>query len=172
MTQPFDRAMVANHLDTRKIEYDIDDDGDFRFGLSLNETDEVGMVVFLSAEGPNEDMLAVRSIGMSVIPQEACMQVVLACNQWNGERRYPKAALVIVPIEGAPEGTPQQAGQVHLSCYFPLGAGATQPLVDDFISETIGSAMQFWAWLPEHLQQMAQQADASSAGGQGDPSLN
>jgi hypothetical protein len=171
MTQPFERSMISSHLDARSITYDIDDDGDFRFGLSLDESEEVGMAVFVRAEGANEDMLAVRAIGMTVIARDACMEVMLACNQWNGERRYPKAALVIVPIEGAPAGTPQQAGQVHCSCYFPLGAGCTQPLVDDLISETIGSAMQFWAWLPGQLEEMRQAGEAATAAPV-DPTLN
>jgi hypothetical protein len=179
---PFDRDMIVEHLTSRSIEYDIDDDGDFRFGLSIEGNDDFPLAVFLGAEGTNEDILVLRAIGMVAIPQEGWMQVMSACNQWNIERRFPKAALVISNVEpgnvepgdGVPEGT-TQAGQVHLMAHFPLGAGVTQPLVDDLISENIGGALQFWQWMPGWVQDMAnQQGGAGSAdpGDQVDPSLN
>jgi hypothetical protein len=171
---PFDRDMIVEHLTSRSIEYDIDDDGDFRFGLSIEGNDDFPLAVFLGAEGTNEDILVLRAIGMVAIPQEGWMQVMSACNQWNIERRFPKAALVISnvePGEGAPEGT-TQAGQVHLMAHFPLGAGVTQPLVDDLISENIGGALQFWQWMPGWVQEMANQHGGPTPAEPADPSLN
>jgi Putative bacterial sensory transduction regulator len=172
---PFDRDMIETHLTAREMEWDIDDDGDFRFGLNVDETD-ITLAVFLGAEGANEDVLSIRCVAMAAIPGEGWMQVISACNQWNVERRYPKAALVISQVEGAPADQPQAAGQVHLSAHYPLGAGVTQPLVDDLISETIGGALQFWQWMPGWLQQMADQQGLQvqhEAGQQTiDPTLN
>ena len=115
------------------------------------------MAVFIGAEGTNDDILSIRAIAMATIPPEALMPVMSACNQWNVERRYPKAGLVVSRrADASPTDTPE-GGQVHLICHYPLGAGATQVLVDDLISETLGGSIEFWQWMPGWLAQMAEQ---------------
>lgn len=169
--------MIATHLQSREIEFDIDDDGDYRFALAIEGTDDasdsgspITMAVFIGAEGPNGDILTIRGIAMAAIPPEALMPVMSACNQWNIERRYPKAAMVVSRGEGAGPTDPAESGQVHLACHYPLGAGATQVLVDDLISETIGDAIEFWQWMPEWLAQMS--AQHTPVPTPGDSSLN
>ncbi len=178
MFSPFEHSMIAAHLSSRGIEHDIDDDGDYRFALSVEGTADaadsgnpITMAVFIGAEGPNGDILTVRGIAMATIPPEALMPVMSACNQWNVERRYPKAGLVVSRAEDASAGDAPESGQVHLVCHYPLGAGATQVLVDDLISETIGGAIEFWQWMPGWLAQMAAQ-HTPTATPPGDASLN
>jgi Putative bacterial sensory transduction regulator len=167
--------MLREHLVTREMEFDTDSDGDFQFGLKANDEDELTLAVFLGAEGTNEDILVVRGIGMAAIPREMWMPVMSACNQWNLERRYPKAYLA---VQGDPS-LPESQGEVHLESQFPLGAGVTQPLVDDLVTETISSALAFWQWMPGWVAQAQQVSEAAEAqpdtsGGSTtiDPSLN
>jgi Putative bacterial sensory transduction regulator len=171
MITPFDEDMIITHLANRGIEAEIDDDGDHRFALAVDGNEELALVVFLGAEGTNDDVLAIRCIGMVSIPPEGFLQVMSACNQWNIERRYPKAALVVSEVATPEADGPQQTAQVHLMCHFPLGAGVTQPLVDDLINETVGGALQFWQWMPDWLQQVASQ-QAAEADSPPDASLN
>jgi hypothetical protein len=164
MFTPFDISMIAAHLEARGIEHDIDDDGDYRFAIAIEGTDDasdsgspITMAVFIGAEGTNDDILSIRAIAMATIPPEALMPVMSACNQWNVERRYPKAGLVVSrAADASPSDTPE-SGQVHLMCHYPLGAGATQVLVDDLISETLGGSIEYWQWMPGWLAQMAEQ---------------
>jgi hypothetical protein len=173
MITPFDKDMIVTHLANRGIEADIDDDGDYRFALEVEGSEDLTLVVFLGAEGTNDDVMAVRCIGMVAIPPEGFLQVMSACNQWNIERRYPKAALVVSEGDNPETGERQQSAQVHLMCHFPLGAGVTQPLVDDLINETVGGGIQFWQWMPGWLQQVAsQQAANDSTPAAPDTSLN
>jgi hypothetical protein len=157
MITPFDKDMLVAHLANREIEAEIDDDGDYRFALAVDGNEDLALVVFLGAEGINDDVLSIRCIGMVTIPPEGFLQVMSACNQWNIERRYPKAALVVSAALDPESGNTQQTGQVHLMCHFPLGAGVTQPLVDDLINETVGGGLQFWQWMPDWLQQVTNQ---------------
>jgi Putative bacterial sensory transduction regulator len=174
MITPFEKEMIVTHMKSRELEYDVDDDGDFRFALSVDGDSDVALAVFLGAEGANGDILSIRCIGMVSIPPDGWMQVMSACNQWNIERRYPKAALVISEIEEPVQDGPTQSGQVHLMAHYPLGAGVTQPLVDDLITETVGGALQFWQWMPNWLDEMATQQAAGNPdiAGPPDTSLN
>jgi Putative bacterial sensory transduction regulator len=161
MITPFDKEMIVTHMKSRELEYDVDDDGDFRFALAVENGNNINMAVFLGAEGTNGDVLSIRGIGMVNIPPDGWMQVMSACNQWNIDRRYPKAALVISELD-EPVGGATQTGQVHLMAHYPLGAGVTQPLVDDLITETLGGGLQFWQWMPGWLEEMAEQQAAGS----------
>ncbi len=169
--------MIATHLESREIEFDIDDDGDYRFALAIEGTNDasdtgnpITLAVFIGAEGPNGDVLTIRGIAMATIPPEALMPVMSACNQWNVERRYPKAGLVVKRAEDSAPADPPESGQVHLVCHYPLGAGATQVLVDDLISETLGGAIEFWQWMPGWLADMS--AQHTPAATPGDATLN
>ncbi len=158
--RPFDRDMIKEHLDTREMSYDTDDDGDFQFGLKVSEDEDgITLAIFLGAEGTNGDICVVRAIGMAAIPREMWMPVMSACNQWNLERRYPKAYLAV----GGDPSSPEAQGEVHLESQFPLGAGVTQPLVDDLISETLSSALAFWQWMPGWVAQAQEVTAAAEA---------
>jgi Putative bacterial sensory transduction regulator len=161
--RPFDRDMIKVHLDSREMQYDVDDDGDFQFGVKVNEEDELTLAIFLGAEGTNEDILVVRAIAMAAIPREMWMPVMSACNQWNLERRYPKAYLAV----GGDPSLPETQGEVHLEGQYPLGAGVTQPLVDDLISETVSSSLAYWQWMPGWVQNAQQASQAAEAGADG-----
>lgn len=166
--RPFDRDMIKDHLDSRDMQYEVDDDGDFQFGIKGSEEAELTLAVFLGAEGTNEDILVVRAVGMAAIPKDMWMPVMSACNQWNLERRYPKAYLAV----GGDPTADDAHGEVHLEGQFPLGAGVTQPLVDDLISETVSSALGFWQWMPGWVQNAQQVTLEREAATPPDPSLN
>ncbi len=136
--QPFSREMVQDHLDRMELKFVTDDDGDFTVDFGLNDEEEILLRVLMSAEGPNEDIFVIRGVTNLMVPKTLWPKVMAGCNQWNQERRYPKAYLFV------PENEETLFGTIHLEGQFPLGAGVTQPLVDELITTLVQTSFAFW----------------------------
>lgn len=143
MTAPFSREMIKDHLDRTELKYLVDQDGDFRVDFAPFAPEAPEISVWITAEGTNEDILCIRVIGHLAVPKTIWPQAVMACNQWNMEKRYPKAYLMIPPDTAA------LFGQVHLEGHFPMGAGVTAPQLDEYINTVIGTGFSFWQWALE-----------------------
>ena len=141
---PFERSMIKDHLDRFDLKSTVDADGDFRVEFAASEETGVDITFWLTAEGTNEDIFVVRAIGNVAVPKTIWPQVVWACNQWNLEKRYPKAYLMLPP------NTDELFGQVHLEGQFPLSAGVTQPILDEFLTTIISTSFAFWEWVAEN----------------------
>jgi hypothetical protein len=142
--QPFSREMVQDHLERMELKFTTDDDGDFSVDFSLNDEEEIVLRVVMTAEGPNDDIFVIRGVTNLMVPKTLWPKVIAGCNQWNQERRYPKAYLFVPPDEDTLFGT------IHLEGQFPLGAGVTQPLVDDLITTLVQTSFAFWQDAFEH----------------------
>lgn len=136
--QPFDREMIKDHLDRNELKYLVDQDGDFRVDFAAFDDNGFELSVWLTAEGTNEDIFVVRGLCNARVAKTLWPSVLEFCNQWNMEKRYPKAFLWI------PEDTDALFGSIHLEGQFPLPAGVTQPILDEFISTIIGTTFSFW----------------------------
>jgi hypothetical protein len=141
--QPFDREMIKDHLDRAELKYLIDQDGDYRVDFAAAEEGQPELSFWLSAEGTNEDIFVIRCVTNIGIDKTMWPQAAMACNQWNTEKRYPKAYLW---IGDDPETL---FGQMRLESQYPVGAGVIQPLIDDWITTMFGTSFQFWEWLGE-----------------------
>ena len=141
--QPFDRAMIQDHLERNDLKFTTDEDGDFRVDFAPVAEGGPEISVWLTAEGANEDIFVIRVVANAAIPKTSWPGIVDACNRWNQEKRYPKAFLMI------PVNVEELFAPVHLEGQFPMSAGATQPMVDEFISTIIGTGFSFWQWLAE-----------------------
>ncbi len=136
--QPFSRDMIRDHLQRMELAFVTDDDGDFTADFSLNDEEEIVLRVVFTAEGPNEDIFVIRGVTNLMVPKTLWPKVMAGCNQWNQERRYPKAYLFVPTDEETLFGT------IHLEGQFPLGAGVTQPLVDELITTLVQTSFAFW----------------------------
>ena len=141
--QPFDRDMVRDHLDRESLKYEIDADGDFHlvFAPPVEGAPQLG--VWITAEGTNGDILVIRVRGDALVPKTLWPETTSLCNQWNRDRRFPKAYLYV------PDEPETLFGQITLEGQFPLAAGCTQPMVDEFVSTIITTSMAFWTWMAE-----------------------
>jgi hypothetical protein len=140
---PLSPEMITDHLERNDLKFAIDQDGDYLVDFAAFAEGAPEVRVWLTIEGANEDIFVIRVIGQRPVPKTLWPQLVAACNQWNMEKRYPKAFLFI------PADTAELFGQVHLEGQFPLAAGVTQPQLDEFISTIIGTGFSFWHWLLE-----------------------
>jgi hypothetical protein len=141
--QPFDRSMIRNHLEQQELKFLVDQDGDFRVDFAAFSDQGYELTVWLTAEGTNEDIFVVRTISNAQIPKTLWLDVMQACNKWNMEKRYPKAFLFV------PNSPDELFGAIHLEGQFPLAAGVTQPILDEFINTVIGTSFSFWEWIVE-----------------------
>jgi hypothetical protein len=140
---PLSREMIKDHLERNDLKFMIDQDGDFRVDFAAFADGAPETTVWITIEGANEDIFVIRVIGQKAVAKTMWPQLVAACNQWNMEKRYPKAFLFI------PSDTSELFGQIHLEGQFPLAAGVTQPQLDEFISTVIGTGFSFWQWLTD-----------------------
>jgi Putative bacterial sensory transduction regulator len=139
--QPFERSMIKDHLERQNLKYLVDQDGDFRVDFAAFSDDGYELTVWMTAEGTNEDIFVIRTIANARIPKTLWLDVMQACNQWNMEKRYPKAFLFL------PNDPEELFGSIHLEGQFPLAAGVTQPVLDEFINTIIGTSFSFWEWI-------------------------
>ena len=136
--QPFDRDMIKNHLERNDLKHLVDQDGDLRVDFAAFDDSGYEFSVWLTAEGTNEDIFVIRALANARVPKTQWPVVTAFCNKWNMEKRYPKAFLWI------PDDTEQLFGAIHLEGQFPLAAGVTQMILDEFISTIIGTSFSFW----------------------------
>lgn len=136
--RPFDRDMIKDHLDRNGLKHLVDQDGDFRVDFAAFDNSGYEISIWLTAEGTNEDIFVIRALSTARVPKTLWPATIEFCNKWNMEKRYPKAFLWL------PEDTDALFGAIHLEGQFPLAAGVTQPLLDEFISTLIGTSFSFW----------------------------
>jgi Putative bacterial sensory transduction regulator len=136
--QPFTRDLIRDHLDRNDLKYLVDQDGDFRVDFAAFDDSGYEITIWLTAEGTNEDIFVIRAVSNARVPKTIWPNVIGFCNHWNMEKRYPKAFLWI------PDDTDALFAAIHLEGQFPLGAGVTQPMLDEFVSTIIGTAFSFW----------------------------
>lgn len=141
--RPFDRDMIKDHLDRAELVATIDEDGDYRVDFQAAQEGAPELSFWLSAEGTNEDIFVIRCVTNLAVDKTLWPQAVMACNQWNTEKRYPKAYLW---VGNDPESL---FGQIRLEAQFPVGAGVIQPLIDDWIATVFGTSFGFWDWIAE-----------------------
>lgn len=140
---PISPEMIREHLTRNELKFFVDQDGDFRVDFAAFAEGAPSITIWLTIEGEHGDIFVVRVIGQQAIPKTLWPQAINACNQWNMEKRYPKAFLFI------PSDTAELFGQVHLEGQFPLAAGIAQPQLDEIISTLIATGFSFWQWVFE-----------------------
>ncbi len=141
--QPFEREMVRDHLERQQLTFETDSDGDFHLVFAPPREGSPRVDAWITAEGTNGDILVVRARGEALVPKTLWPETMALCNQWNRDRRFPKAYLYV------PDEPESLWGQITLEGQFPLAAGCTQPMVDECISTIITTALGFWEWMSE-----------------------
>jgi Putative bacterial sensory transduction regulator len=133
---PFTRSMIQDHLERNELQFEIDDDGDFRVNFSTNHGFTI--TALLMADGTNHDVFVSNVVSSMPIPKTLWPKFIFFCNRWNAETRYPKAYVSI------PQDLTALYAAIHLEGQFPLSAGVSQAIMDEFINTMLGSGIQFW----------------------------
>ena len=134
--RPFDRSMIEQSLRSQQLKYLRDSDGDFRVEFGYDEETDCEVTFSLMATGPREIVYCILVFSNKRIPSYEWDRAIKICNQWNEEKRWPKAYL---HING-------NVGGVILEHQMDFEAGVHQELLDDFTRSGIIAGIEFWKW--------------------------
>lgn len=139
--KPFNLDMIESFLKSKDLSYEIDQDGDV--SLSFSEDEKIGcsMRIWLMIAGENKDVYDIRVYTDRDIAKEDWSRAIMACNEWNDAKRWPKAYFHVSDPEADTDGRVVCEGDIDLE------AGIHQELFDDFTSTILARAQSFWEWM-------------------------
>lgn len=138
IVRAFDRSMIKSFLDERDWRYLTDKEGDFRVDFGDDGTRGCELTVWFNAEGQNDQLLVVRVYSDKQIPRSDWGQVLMFCNTWTKEKRWPRAYLY------ASDPDSDARGQIVLDHHIDLSPGVHQELLDDWCITVLTTADDFW----------------------------
>lgn len=138
--EQFNRSMVEKFLRSRNYRFLTDSDGDFILQFAYESDADCKISIHLIAAGENNEIYSLTARSDKSIPKSEWGRVVMLCNTWNRERRWPKSYLYVDDSSSA-------RGEIFLEESIDLGTGIHQELLNDFTITMIIGANLFWAWL-------------------------
>jgi hypothetical protein len=137
--ETFSRPMIEKFLKSWGLPYKADDDGDFI--LAVPNTDDMGcdLVMFITATGRQSDVCSMTALPTFSLPAARLTDALLACNEWNLEKRWPKAALKI-------GSSRDDGGTFMLEMSLDLEKGIHQELLSYTLGVFVSSAVAFCKW--------------------------
>lgn len=141
--QKFDRSMVQRFLQTSGLKYLVDSDGDFVAEFGYDPALDCELSFWFIVGGPDHDIYRVAAKSNKRISQSDWARAVMLCNEWNRDRRWPKAYLTIHESGTLPYG------DIMLEEQIDLEKGIHQELLDDFSLTVMATANAFWKWAKE-----------------------
>ncbi len=137
--ETFSPAMIEAYVKAKEFAYLKDPHGDYFIEFAEQAECACHLTARLSITGDQRDVYSIRVTSDRRIPQRDWGRAVLVCNQWNKERRWPKAYL-----HHADKGA--EHGDIILEGQIDLEAGIHQALFDSYTDTIIGTAFRFWEW--------------------------
>jgi hypothetical protein len=140
--EPLSKSMVEKFLKSTSWRYLVDRDGDYllQFGHSNNWGCDLD--IYLTIAGQRSDVLSMYATPGHRIPSERWAEALVTCNEWNLEKRWPKAAFRAGDSRDA-------TGSFFLQLALDLEQGVHQELLDDTITVFISGADSFCRWAHE-----------------------
>jgi hypothetical protein len=137
--EPFHRGMIETWVKSLKLPYLTDSDGDISLDWPAGDTIPCDLRFLFMAEGDPLGIYAIRIMSYKEYPREEWGRVLLACNEWNKLRRWPKAYLNVI------DDTDDTAW-IRLEYDLPLHEGVHQDLINDVSGAMLGGTFGFWEW--------------------------
>jgi len=132
--------MLENSLKSTNLRYLTDRDGDIVLQFGHGDHWGCDLNLYLTVAGQNADVLSMYALPGHHITMERLGDALMACNEWNLDRRYPKAALRTGTAEDS-------SGRFFLQMAFDLEKGIHQELLDDTVVVFVMGVDQFCRWL-------------------------
>jgi hypothetical protein len=136
--KPFDRSVIETYLLEQDLNYLKDRDGDFQVKFNYDEDCGCALTVWFVL---NNSIYRVQVVSDKPIPRQDWEKIVMLCNTWNQQKRWPKAYLNISNPET------DQNGFIVLEEHIDLQQGIHQELFNDWTSTVISASSGFWMWL-------------------------
>ena len=139
--RPFNGEMIAECLRRRGNKFRRDDDGDCIAGYASPDG-KVMLLLTLQAVGSKGRVFALRAHAPMRFPSEVFDAIMRLCNEWNADRRWPKAYLR--------RGDDGKDGEICLEEHLLMPrCGIPEDLVETLIEVVIDSSFEFWKWAME-----------------------
>jgi len=145
--EPLSHELVARSLKGQGLNYLRTPDDRFKLEYRPDEASGATLTAWLWVEGPNQDILDIWVVADKRFPRSEWGRMIMLCNQWNNEKRWPKAYLA---TRGLPD-TATDTGVV-LELQLKLSSGLQIESIDEWYNMVVGGAYQFWRWIKEQSQ--------------------
>jgi len=139
--QQFNHSMIEKFLRSQNYRFLTDSDGDFVLQFVYSKNADCKLTFNLMVAGKAKDIYSMRATSDKNIPKQEWGRVIMLCNTWNKEKRWPKAYLNVRDADSSPYG------EIILEQNFDLEQGIHQELFDDFTSSMIAGSNLFWEWI-------------------------
>jgi hypothetical protein len=142
IVEPLSARMIEKYLRSTSWRYLVDRDGDYLLQFAHSDDWGCDLEMYLTLSGPRGDVLSMHATPGYRIPAGRWTDALLACNEWNIDKRYPKAAFRA--------GTAKDnAGRFFVQLALDCEKGIHQELLGDTIVLFIAGADSFCRWAHE-----------------------
>ncbi|GAB4441339.1 MAG: hypothetical protein OHK0015_38500 [Chloroflexi bacterium OHK40] len=141
--QKLSHAMVEEYLRTMGYKFLRDSEGDYRVDFSYDEQLDCKISYYMLIDGQNRNIYTVRVYSDKRVPRNDWPRFLFLVNEWNKDKRWPKAYLYIRDPQTSP------SGEVILEQQMDFEQGIHQELLNDFTNTTLAGAYAFWGWITE-----------------------
>jgi hypothetical protein len=138
--QKISRDMLEAFAKEEKYEFSIDSDGDVSIPFSVDESSGAKLTCYLMLRGDEKDLYSVLIMADKRVPKVKWGRALIVCNEWNHDKRWPKAYLRTKDLAASTEA------EIRLESEISLHAGIHQELLSEFSRAAIASAFSFWKW--------------------------
>ncbi|MFN8535069.1 MAG: YbjN domain-containing protein [Dehalococcoidia bacterium] len=131
--------LLVKYLESRRLGYERDDETDYRVEFPFDPELGCALHIWLLLGGRDRQILSVRAVGQIPIARTEFEKVLDLCNEWNSDRRWPKAYLY--------RRTPaDDVGAIYLEENIDLAPGVHQELLEDWLDTMRSASVEFWIW--------------------------
>jgi hypothetical protein len=128
--------MIEKYLKENDIKYLVDSDSDLVVQFAADEDTGIEHTIYLMMDG---DVYEILFTGDFKISKRDWAKAVMTCNEWNREKRWPKAVLSV--------DREKETGEIRLVGALDLEFGVHQELLDDFTHYHVAGGAAFWDWV-------------------------
>lgn len=134
------RSLVEDILDESGLRFFRDNEGDWIIRMSYDDEANCEYDFYFILGGKNHDILALRGSSDRRVSKAKWPAAMFFCNEWNKDRRWPKACLSIGDVD-AP------FAKLSLEYDYDLEKGVTKEQLDDWITVFMFTSRDFWRWI-------------------------
>jgi hypothetical protein len=144
VVEHFDRGMIERYLRGYDLAYSRDTDGNFMAKFEYDGAVGGELAMLFAANGNRRDVYSITVGCTRTVPRNAWGKAIAHCNEWNQDKRWPRAHVFIEhPASDA-------FGYVFLDGHLDLASGVHWELFESWTSIMILTSHEFWRWA--HLE--------------------
>jgi hypothetical protein len=136
--QRLDGDMIEAYLKSKGWQYSKKDDEHFVMVGSYQDQCGCNLTFRLLIEGSDKDLYVIRVIADKAIPRSRWGRAMVLCNDWNNDKRWPRAYL------NRQDYSADTTNYIILDGHIDVSKGIHQELFNDFSDWLITGSIDFW----------------------------